>query len=81
MIGLYPVLNFWADNRVFAKFSDTWRTLTIVGTGSFLRERLSILNAYFFPSAAGWNKFHPTISPVNTFRLIFMKYMISTCPC
>lgn len=35
-------------------------------------NRLAILNAYYLPS--GKNRLYPTISPVNSFRLVFDQY-------
>jgi hypothetical protein len=40
---------------------------------SYFRENLAILNAYHLPGGAG-ALVYPTISPVNTFRLIFKHY-------
>ncbi len=39
----------------------------------FLRERMRILNAYHLPGG-GNNLLYPTITPVNTFRLVFNRY-------
>lgn len=39
-----------------------------------LRERMSILNAYFFPDKKAYKYLYPDITPVNTFRLIFNIY-------
>jgi hypothetical protein len=39
-----------------------------------LRERFSILNAYLLPDASS-SGLYPEISPVNTFRLIFNRYL------
>jgi hypothetical protein len=36
-------------------------------------ERMSILNAYFFPDA-DYSRLYPSITPVNTFRVIFDQY-------
>jgi hypothetical protein len=38
-----------------------------------MRERLAILNAYYFPRAT-YERLYPTISPVNTFRAIFDEF-------
>jgi hypothetical protein len=38
-----------------------------------LDERMSILNAYYFPGAHE-SRLYPTISPVNTFRILFDEY-------
>jgi len=37
-----------------------------------LKERLSILNAYYLPNSE--NELYPSITPVNSFRLIFNTY-------
>ena len=39
-----------------------------------LMERMSILNAYLLPDAAGPQRLYPEISPVNSFRLILNRY-------
>ena len=38
-----------------------------------MRERMSILNAYYFPDR-DYSDLYPSISPVNTFRIILNKY-------
>ena len=38
-----------------------------------VKERLGILNAYFFPDQ-NYKKLYPSISPVNSFRLILSQY-------
>jgi len=35
---------------------------------------MSILNAYYFPGE-GKEKLYPSITPVNTFRLVFTNYL------
>ena len=40
---------------------------------SNLQERMSILNAYYFPGK-GAARLYPTITPVNTFRILFDEY-------
>lgn len=40
----------------------------------FLKERMSILNAYYLPHG-GHKKLYETISPVNSFRIIFNHYL------
>ncbi len=39
-----------------------------------LHERMSILNAYYLPGAPA-GRVYPTITPVNTFRVIFNTYL------
>lgn len=38
-----------------------------------LKERYSILNAYYFPDK-NYDDLYPTITPVNTFRIVFNRY-------
>ena len=38
-----------------------------------IRERHAILNAYYLPGD-GSKKLYPSISPVNTFRVVFSHY-------
>ncbi len=44
-----------------------------------LRERMSILNAYYLP-AGGEQALYPTITPVNTFRTVFNYYFGAKYP-
>lgn len=44
-----------------------------------LKERMSILNAYYLPGG-GDKKLYPSISPVNTFRIIFNHYFKTNYP-
>ena len=44
-----------------------------------LRERMSILNAYYLP-AGGEQALYPTITPVNTFRSLFNYYFGAKYP-
>jgi len=53
--------------------------LTGEPTDRYLRERLRILNAYFLPYG-GEEMLYPSISPVNTFRLIFNYYFGTDFP-
>ena len=53
-----------------------------------LREKMNILNAYYLPGTNYKKHLYPTISPVNSFRLVFNLYFnitsaltISTQPC
>jgi hypothetical protein len=43
------------------------------GIGSGIKDKMSILNAYYLPEG-GELTLYPTISPVNTFRIIFNTY-------
>ncbi len=46
---------------------------------SCLRERYSILNAYFFPDQ-NYAALYPSISPVNSFRVVFNQYFGTELP-
>jgi hypothetical protein len=39
-----------------------------------MTERFAILNAYYFPGSDG-TELYDEISPVNTFRVIFNRYL------
>ena len=49
------------------------------GIGSGMNDRMSILNAYYLPSGAA-GRLYPTITPVNTFRVIFNAYFEGDMP-
>ncbi len=46
-----------------------WKNATV----NELREKMGILNAYYFPNTAK-NILYPSITPVNSFRLVFNLY-------
>jgi hypothetical protein len=43
------------------------------GIGDVMKNKMSILNAYYLPGG-GDEGLYPTISPVNTFRVVFNEY-------
>lgn len=43
------------------------------GIGRHSRDKISILNAYYFPGVSG-EIFYAEVSPVNTFRMLFNQY-------
>ena len=47
--------------------------------GNNFKERLTILNAYYFPDK-DYNSLYDSISPVNSFRVIFNKYFETDFP-
>lgn len=47
--------------------------------GKNLKESLSIFNAYYFPDH-DYSKIYNSISPVNTFRILFNKYLNAGLP-
>jgi hypothetical protein len=62
-----PVIIIQGDHGPGAYFR--WNSLE----KSNLSERLSILNAYYFPGGdEGW--LYPSITPVNSFRVLFNRY-------
>jgi hypothetical protein len=63
--GPFPT-RFWASDRVHFD----WRTATT----EELREKVRILNAYHLPDVEAASGLYPSISPVNTFRIIFNLY-------
>ncbi len=46
--------------------------------GSYLGDRISILNAYYLPEG-GAGELYESITPVNTFRVIFRHYFGAEC--
>ena len=44
------------------------------------QQRMSILNAYYFPSASARASLYPDITPVNTFRILFDSYFGANLP-
>jgi len=64
---LQPIIVIQADHG-----PDNTGTL-VSPTDDFLKERLNILNAYYLPGKAK-NPLYKSISPVNSFRLIFNLY-------
>ena len=48
-------------------------------SAEYLRERLSILNAYYFPDR-DYSALYPEISPVNSFRVVFNQYLNENFP-
>ncbi len=55
------------------KDSSTPPIIVIQGDHGFGEDRFPILNAYYLPGE-GSQKIYPTVSPVNTFRIIFDTY-------
>jgi hypothetical protein len=48
--------------------------------GLDLENRSAILNAYYFPDNRGITDLYPSISPVNSFRIIFNEYFGKNYP-
>jgi hypothetical protein len=63
-----PVIIIQADHGPGAYFE--WQSVKKTN----LLERMTILNAIYFPGEdQGW--LYPTISPVNTFNVVFNRYL------
>jgi hypothetical protein len=68
-----PVILLQADHGPGAYL--VWDSLE----GSLLKERMSVLNAYYFPDAS-YERLDPTISPVNSFRVVLSQYLGADLP-
>ncbi len=65
---LPPIIIPQSDHGSAAQLGDAWNV-----TETNLPERLSILNAYYFPDH-DYAGLYKEISPVNTFRVVLSKY-------
>jgi hypothetical protein len=68
-----PIIIIQGDHGYEAKVDDS------PYTNQDYRDRMAILNAYHLPAGAA-KKLYPSISPVNTFRLIFSHYFNANLP-
>jgi hypothetical protein len=77
-----PIIILQADHGPASTFSEDmfWQ-----GTGwsetpteNMLKERMGIFNAYYLPSG-GNDLLYESITPVNTFRLVFDFYFNTNC--
>lgn len=66
--GPFPLLEPFPDSQPWATASD-----------SILREKFPILNAYYLPDGPK-NELYPSITPVNTFRVILNTYFNADLP-
>jgi len=62
-----PIIIIQADHGPDARLDLGWDI-----EGTYLPERMSILNAYYFPGQ-DYDDLYETITPVNTFRLVLNK--------
>ncbi|HEV8572831.1 MAG TPA: hypothetical protein VGR49_07265 [Actinomycetota bacterium] len=69
-----PVIVIQADEGPY-EGPGSWRR----ASDRLLRRKFSILNAYYLPGEGGPDP-HPSITPVNTFRLVFDRYFGSDLP-
>ncbi|MFY0644763.1 MAG: hypothetical protein JXR19_09890 [Bacteroidia bacterium] len=63
-----PIIIIQGDHGPCAELTNTQ---TIEGNNFF--ERMPIINAYYFPEKK-YSSLYPSISPVNTFRVVFNQY-------
>lgn len=67
-----PVIILQSDHGPASRFEFE----TIPSDSLTFKERFSILNAYYLGGATtAENGLHPSITPVNTFRIIFNRYL------
>jgi hypothetical protein len=69
-----PIIILQGDHGPGSRFG-----MLRVETENCLWERYSILNAYYFPDQ-NYEKLYPTITPVNSFRVIFNTYFGTELP-
>ena len=78
-----PVIVLQADEGPFpARYdADEWRFDWSAATDDELREKFGILNAYYLPGVEPEDAgLYPSITPVNTFRVIFNTYFGASRP-
>jgi len=63
-----PIIIVQADHGPDARLDFGWKI-----QNTYLPERMSILNAYYFPDQ-DYEALYEDITPVNTFRIIFNNY-------
>jgi len=68
-----PIIILQSDEGPYPDFWQTIDWTETQGSNSDLRVKSGILNAYYFPSV-DQGVFYPSISPVNSFRLLFNLY-------
>ena len=68
-----PIIIFQADHGSYVLLGETTNDTWDHPTDEMLRERMRILNAYYLPDGAN-SLLYKSITPVNTFRLIFNYY-------
>ena len=69
-----PIIILQADEGPFPEGTDSRDFKWEEATEAQLREKMGILNAYYLPDADE-NVLYPSITPVNSFRLVFNLYL------
>jgi hypothetical protein len=68
-----PIIIVQSDEGPYPDFGDGFRWTEADGSDLDLRVKSGILNAYYFPGVDK-SVFYPSITPVNSFRLVFNLY-------
>ena len=68
-----PIIILQSDEGPYPDFIDTFNWTQSQGDDLNLRVKSGILNAYYFPGVDS-SVFYPSITPVNSFRLLFNLY-------
>jgi hypothetical protein len=68
-----PVINIQADECPFPETDVGDKRMWQDATRDELQIKMGILNAYYFPDG-DYSLLYPTITPVNSFRMLFDKY-------
>jgi hypothetical protein len=68
-----PIIIVQSDEGPYPDFADGFNWTENQGNGLDLRVKSGILNAYYFPGV-DQSVFYPSITPVNSFRLVFNLY-------
>lgn len=68
-----PIIMIQADEGPLPGAGDWTSWKGSAATDAELREKTGILNAYYLPDI-GYNHLYPSITPVNSFRLVFNLY-------
>jgi hypothetical protein len=70
-----PIIIIQSDEGPFPMISEidskqSWSK----ATDEALQEKFPIINAYYFPHSSASAQLYPSISPVNSFRVLFNNY-------
>jgi hypothetical protein len=68
-----PIIILQSDEGPYPDFADGFKWTETSGNNLDLRVKSGILNAYYFPGV-DQSVLYPTITPVNSFRLVFNLY-------
>jgi hypothetical protein len=68
-----PIIILQSDEGPYPNFGDGFNWTESSGSDLDLRVKSGILNAYYFPGVDK-SVFYPSITPVNSFRLVFNLY-------